>query len=74
MGVRGWLHHLAVAPHRRRCGIARDLVGAAEDALRALGCDKLNLQVRAENAGVIAFYQALAFHTEARISLGKRLC
>lgn len=72
-GVRGWIHHLAVLPTQRRRGIASRLVGAAEHGLRALGCDKLNLQVRADNASVIGFYRSLGFAIEERISLGKRL-
>jgi ribosomal protein S18 acetylase RimI-like enzyme len=46
-GVRGWIHHLAVHPEHRRCGIATRLIRVAEASLYALGCDKLNLQVRA---------------------------
>ncbi|MDH3582755.1 MAG: GNAT family acetyltransferase [Phycisphaerae bacterium] len=72
-GHRGWLYSLAVAPDRRRRGIATQLVRHAEGALTQLGCPKLNLQVRAENAEVVAFYESLGFHIEPRISLGKLL-
>lgn len=72
-GVRGWLHHLAVLPAWRRHGIATALVREAQAGLRRLGCDKLNLQVRATNLQVLAFYTALGFKIEERASLGMRL-
>ena len=72
-GVRGWLYHLAVAPERRRRGFATQLVRAAEHALRALGCAKVNLQIRAENAEVVAFYRSLGYQVEERVSMGRRL-
>ena len=52
-GVRGWIYHLAVAPEWRRRGFATQLVRAAEAGLRALGCRKVNIQIRAANAEVI---------------------
>ena len=57
----------------RRRGIGRALVEALEDALRERGCPKLNLQVRADNAAVQGFYEALGYRVEPRISLGKVL-
>jgi ribosomal protein S18 acetylase RimI-like enzyme len=45
----------------------------AEQGLRNLGCAKLNLQVRASNLQVIAFYESLGFSVEDRASLGKPL-
>lgn len=72
-GVRGWLHHLAVAKSHRRQGIARSLVQTAESELKRLGCPKVNLQVRATNASVVAFYQSLGYSVEERISMGRRL-
>ncbi|MGC4093887.1 MAG: GNAT family acetyltransferase [Polyangiaceae bacterium] len=72
-GVRGWLHHLAVLPSARRRGIAGALVRAAESKLQGLGCPKVNLQVRADNSAVVAFYESLGYATEERLSLGRRL-
>ena len=72
-GVRGWIHHLAVAPERRRRGFATQLVRAAERGLHALGCTKVNLQVRATNAEVVAFYRTLGYGVEERVSMGRRL-
>jgi ribosomal protein S18 acetylase RimI-like enzyme len=72
-GTRGWIHHLAVDPRDRRRGIGSELVRAAEGGLRKLGCPKVNLQVRAENAGVVTFYEGLGFRVEERVSMGKLL-
>ena len=72
-GVRGWIYHLAVAPAHRRRGIATRLMRGAEAALRALGCSKINLQVRATNQGVVAFYRALGYQIEERLSMGRAL-
>lgn len=70
-GHRGWLYSVAVAPDRRRDGIGSQLIRHAEQALAQLGCPKLNIQVRADNAAVVAFYESLGFRTEERISMGK---
>jgi ribosomal protein S18 acetylase RimI-like enzyme len=72
-GVRGWIHHLAVAAPHRRKGIAKLLMHAAEDGLKKLGCPKVNLQVRATNLAVVEFYRSLGYTVEERASLGKRL-
>jgi hypothetical protein len=72
-GVRGWIYHLAVAPEWRRRGFATQLVRAAELGLRALGCPKVNLQVRATNSAVVAFYQSLGYQLEERLSMGRDL-
>ena len=72
-GVRGWIYHLAVAPEWRRRGFATQLVRAAETGLRGLGCPKANLQVRATNSAVVAFYQSLGYEVEERLSMGRSL-
>jgi len=72
-GRRGWINYLAVAPTARRQGIGRQLMAAAESRLRALGCPKVNLQVRKTNHDVRKFYEALGFAEDAVISFGKRL-
>jgi len=72
-GVRGWIHHLAVHEAHRRKGIATQLMRAAEDGLKKIGCPKINLQVRSTNLGVIDFYRSLGYSVEERASLGKRL-
>ena len=72
-GVRGWLHHLAVAPEQRRHGLGTRLVRAAKEGLRGLGCPKVNLQVRAGNDEAVAFYRSLDYGIEDRVSMGRRL-
>jgi ribosomal protein S18 acetylase RimI-like enzyme len=72
-GHRGWVHLVAVAPRCRRRGFGRALMAEAERRLAALGCPKINLQVRATNEAVVAFYRRLGYVVEERISMGKRL-
>lgn len=72
-GVRGWMYHVATHPEFRRRGIGATLVRELERRLRAVGCVKVNLQVRVGNASVTAFYEALGYEIEPRVSLGKRL-
>ena len=72
-GVRGWIHHLSVHPEYRHQGIASVLMRSAEQGLEALGCTKVNLQVRSTNAGVIAFYRSIGYDVEDRVSMGKRI-
>ena len=72
-GFRGWIYHLAVAPEHRRAGFGRALIQEIERRLRALGCPKINLQIRAHNSAVRAFYEQLGWTSEAHISMGKEL-
>ena len=72
-GHRGWINYLAVDPERRRRGFARLLMAAAEERLRALGCPKINLQIRNDNADASAFYRRIGFAEDASVSMGKRL-
>lgn len=72
-GHRGWINLLAVAPGQRRQGYGRVILAEAERLLRAAGCPKINLQVRATNRQVIAFYERLGFVAEPHVSMGKRL-
>ncbi len=72
-GHRGWLNYLAVLPEYQKRGYGRQLVEKAIDELRKLGCLKVNLQVRKNNASVISFYKHLGFNEEDRVSLGMRL-
>jgi ribosomal protein S18 acetylase RimI-like enzyme len=69
-GHRGWLYAVAVLEEHRREGAGAALVNHAVQALKAQGCVKLNLQVRATNTGVAAFYERLGFSVEERLSMG----
>ncbi|GAB3604674.1 GNAT family acetyltransferase [Conyzicola nivalis] len=72
-GIRGWVHYLAVAPGRQGEALGRQLMGEGERMLTAIGCPKINLQVRAGNERVIGFYRALGYDPDGTVSLGKRL-
>jgi ribosomal protein S18 acetylase RimI-like enzyme len=72
-GHRGWLYSVAVAPSHQRKGIGSKLVVHAERALAARGCMKINLQVMPDNECVTAFYAALGYAVEPRISMGKKI-
>ena len=72
-GHRGWVNYLAVAPQHRKRGWARALMAHGESLLLAVGCAKINLQVRQGNDDALAFYQAIGYGVDASISLGKRL-
>ena len=72
-GHRGWLYSVAVDPALRGRGTGKQLVHHAIDALKNLGCAKVNLQVRSDNNQVVAFYKSLGFDVEDRVSMGKLL-
>ncbi|HEX7303426.1 GNAT family acetyltransferase [Lentzea sp.] len=72
-GHRGWIHYLAVADAHRSTGLGRTLVEHAESALAALGCPKVQLQVRPDNRNVVRFYEHLGYEPYEAISMGKRL-
>lgn len=72
-GHRGWINYLAVAPEHRRTGHGRAMMNHAEALLRKLGCPKVSLQIRRENASVAAFYSCLGYTEDDVISMGKRL-
>lgn len=72
-GHRGWINYLAVSPDYQRKGIGRLIMEAAEAELKKIGCVKVNLQVRAANKSVIAFYEKLGFSDNNVIGMGKWL-
>ena len=72
-GHRGWVYYVAVHPDYRRRGIGTALMKKVETALIELGCPKLNLQIRADNHQIQAFYESLGYAVEERISMGKKL-
>lgn len=72
-GHRGWLYAVAVHPAHQHKGIGSALVRHAEQALAARGCMKINLQIVEGNEAVTAFYAALGYFVERRVSMGKRV-
>lgn len=72
-GHRGWIYYLAVAPDRRRAGLGRVMMAAAEGWLRERGAPKLQLMVRDGNAEALAFYAALGLEPQPVVTMGKFL-
>ena len=70
-GHRGWIWYLAADAARRRAGIGRALVAAAEAWLRTRGIRKLQLMIRSENAGVVEFYRRLGFEETPRVVMAR---
>ena len=72
-GHRGWINYLAVALDCHKSGFGQRLMEEAEARLRALGCPKINLQIRSSNAVVVEFYKRIGYSIDDVISMGKRL-
>ncbi|MEZ5598560.1 MAG: GNAT family acetyltransferase [Pseudomonadales bacterium] len=72
-GHRGWVNYLAVSPSCQGRGYGRVLMQRVEAMLLAVGCPKVNLQVRQGNVVAMAFYEAIGYAQDASISYGKRL-
>jgi ribosomal protein S18 acetylase RimI-like enzyme len=72
-GHRGWVYYVAVAPERRRAGLGRALMAAAEQWLRERDAPKIQLMVRDANDAAIGFYQALGLERQSVVVLGRFL-
>lgn len=72
-GHRGWLYAVCVQTEWRGKGVGSALVRHAEAALKERGCMKINLQLADGNDAVAAFYEALGYAVEKRVSMGKVL-
>jgi ribosomal protein S18 acetylase RimI-like enzyme len=72
-GHRGWIYSLGVHPEARRTGIGRALVEHAEQALEALGCPKVNLQVFSSNLAAQEFWHGVGYRRDEVASFGKKL-
>lgn len=72
-GHRGWVYYVSVDPDHRLRDYGRQIMTAAEDWLRARGIMKLQLMVRADNARVHAFYEALGYYDQKRVTFAKWL-
>ena len=72
-GHRGWIYSMAVRSQQQHQGVGSALLLHAEQALAALGCVKINLQIMGGNEAVQAFYLANGFAVENRISMGKQI-
>jgi ribosomal protein S18 acetylase RimI-like enzyme len=72
-GHRGWVNYLAVDPEYQRKGLGQQIMKATEDKLLAIGCPKINLQIRMDNLSAVAFYKSIGYKTDDVISMGKRV-
>lgn len=72
-GHRGWVNYLAVDPAHQGSGLGAELMAEVERRLLAIGCPKVNLQIRTTNLRAVAFYTQLGYAEDAAISMGKRL-
>ena len=72
-GHRGWVYYLAVAPGRRRVGLGRAMMDAAEAWLRERGAPKIQLMVREDNEQALGFYEALGLERQQVVTLGRFL-
>jgi ribosomal protein S18 acetylase RimI-like enzyme len=70
---RVWLYATAVLQSHQRQGVGTALVKEAENLLSAMGCRKINLQVRSSTNAVIRFYRSLGYEVEKGVSMGKRV-
>ncbi|MBU2514311.1 GNAT family acetyltransferase [bacterium] len=71
-GHRGWVNYLAVDPKLRKMGIGRRIMEDIENRLKAMGCPKINIQVRNTNTAVMEFYKRIGFSDDNVIGMGKR--
>ena len=72
-GHRGWINYLAVKSSEQRKGYGQTMMQTVEALLIEKGCPKINLQVRASNTAVTAFYSAIGYVDDNVVGLGKRL-
>lgn len=67
------MNYLGVDPAYQKRGLGRQIMTAVEEKLLAMGCPKINLQVRADNTKIVKFYERIGYTTEALINMGKRM-
>jgi len=72
-GHRGWVYYVAVDPDRQGSGLGRQLMAEVERLLEAMGCPKVNFQVRTGNERVRSFYEHLGYSVDDAFGMGKRL-
>ena len=46
---------------------------AVEEKILAMGCPKINLQIRTDNKVAVKFYESIGYEMDEVVSMGKRL-
>jgi ribosomal protein S18 acetylase RimI-like enzyme len=72
-GHRGSVYYVSVDPALQGRGFGRQTMAAAEAWFDARGVWKLNLLLRADNARVRGFYEALGYEVEPRLCMARKL-
>jgi hypothetical protein len=72
-GHRGAVYYVSVDPALQGRGFGRQTMAAAEAWFHERGVWKINLLLRAENARVRAFYEALGYEVEPRLCMARKL-
>lgn len=72
-GHRGMLYYVAVDPALQGRGLGKAAVRAAETWLCERGVWKMNLLVRAENAAVKGFYEALGYEVNPVLCMARKI-
>jgi ribosomal protein S18 acetylase RimI-like enzyme len=67
------VNYLAVAPEHQRRGFGRLMMATVEERFEAMGCPKVNVQVRGTNPSALQFYERLGYVIDDTVSLGKRV-
>ena len=69
----GMVHYLGVDPSRRKQGLGRQMMDAAEHWVQDRGGRILQLLVDADNLGALRFYEQLGLFRAPVITMAKRL-
>jgi ribosomal protein S18 acetylase RimI-like enzyme len=72
-GHRGCVNYVAVSPELRGSGLGREMMESVEKRLKALGCAKINLNVRCSNPDAVKFYEKIGYRRDDVVCFGKRL-
>ncbi|GMA28724.1 GNAT family acetyltransferase [Arenivirga flava] len=72
-GHRGWLYYFAVDPALQGGGRGSALLAEVERLLVAMGCPKLNVQVRDGDQPLLDRYERWGYAADGAAGLGKRL-
>jgi len=69
-GERGYLGMLAIDPQRQGTGLARPLVGAAEEQFRRMGCETVDITVLSLRAELLPIYRRFGFQETGTEEMG----